>query len=144
MIERALGAVGAQEGWRVDAALIPRADGSGEVPWTLPLTRAQDLDFLIEKARTACWRSRRSLGRVRASSWSCPSTVRSPPSWPVRADCAIIAMAWAGSVPTARPVATGLTGLLWLLDWPSSERPGTTPEPGLATAELASPGPALR
>lgn len=54
VIEQGLGAVGAQAGWGVDAALVPRADGSGEVPWTSPLTRAQDLDFLIEKARTAC------------------------------------------------------------------------------------------
>ncbi|WP_148283109.1 MULTISPECIES: site-specific integrase [Kitasatospora] len=54
LIEHALGQVGTQAGWGLDAVLVPRADGAGEVPWTLPLTRAQDLDFLIEKVRTAC------------------------------------------------------------------------------------------
>ncbi|WP_234341805.1 site-specific integrase [Streptomyces sp. NRRL S-646] len=53
-LEQTLADVGVQAGWGVDAALVPRADGQGEVPWTLPLTRAQDIDFLIEKARTAC------------------------------------------------------------------------------------------
>ncbi|MFG2860909.1 hypothetical protein [Streptomyces sioyaensis] len=54
VIEQALGAVGVQAGWGKDAALVPRADGTGEVPWTLPLARAQDLHFLTEKVRTAC------------------------------------------------------------------------------------------
>ncbi|MFJ7592323.1 site-specific integrase [Streptomyces sp. NPDC097617] len=54
LVEQTLATVGIQAGWGVDAGLVQRADGAGEVPWTLPLTRAQDMDFLIEKVRTAC------------------------------------------------------------------------------------------
>jgi len=52
-IEAAAAAVGVHSGWAHDAAMVIRADGAGEVPWTLPL-RARGIRDLTNLARTAC------------------------------------------------------------------------------------------
>jgi hypothetical protein len=36
------------------AAMVPRADGKGEVPWTLPIPGHTKVDWLIERVRSAC------------------------------------------------------------------------------------------
>jgi hypothetical protein len=52
-LEDALTQVGATALWGRDAARIPIAEGSGNVPWTLPL-HAFEVVHLTEIARTAC------------------------------------------------------------------------------------------
>lgn len=52
-LERAVAELGLAPQLGRDAALVPRADGSGEVPWTLGL-HSKDLRFPIERVRTAC------------------------------------------------------------------------------------------
>ncbi|WP_158894598.1 site-specific integrase [Amycolatopsis anabasis] len=37
-----------------NAALVPRADGAGQVPWTLPIPAHTKVVWLIERVRTAC------------------------------------------------------------------------------------------
>ena len=52
-LEDTLAQVGAARPWGRDAARIPIAEGSGSVPWTLPL-HAFEVVHLTEVARTAC------------------------------------------------------------------------------------------
>ena len=52
-LEGTLARVGAAAPWGRDAARIPIADGSGNVPWTLPM-HAFEVVHLTEIARTAC------------------------------------------------------------------------------------------
>ncbi|KIX80001.1 hypothetical protein SF12_00665 [Streptomyces sp. MBRL 601] len=37
-----------------DAALVPRADGKSKAPWTLPIPGHTQMDWLIERVRSAC------------------------------------------------------------------------------------------
>ncbi|MFJ9552114.1 site-specific integrase [Streptomyces erythrochromogenes] len=51
-IEKAVAAVGVDEPWCRDAALMARADGQGSVPWSLPLAE-RDLRTLTQVVKTA-------------------------------------------------------------------------------------------
>ncbi|MEU0107604.1 site-specific integrase [Streptomyces sp. NPDC006251] len=53
LLEEAVQAVGTVPPWGRDAPVIPRADGSGNVPWTLPIHR-RGLDVVLDRIRTAC------------------------------------------------------------------------------------------
>ncbi|GAA2885828.1 integrase [Streptomyces mexicanus] len=52
-LERAVAAVGLSKRWGRAAALVKRADGRGEVPWTFPMNTTE-ARLQISRARTAC------------------------------------------------------------------------------------------
>jgi len=52
-LEAAVAQVGTEKRWAREAALVPAADGTGEVPWMLPLTLVQAKN-LIAGVRAAC------------------------------------------------------------------------------------------
>ncbi|MFI7020722.1 site-specific integrase [Streptomyces sp. NPDC050164] len=53
LLEEAVRAVGTAPPWGREAPVIPRADGRGNVPWTLPIHR-RGLDVVLDRIRTAC------------------------------------------------------------------------------------------
>ncbi len=53
LLEEAVAAVGTAPPWGRHALLVPRADGDGEVVWTLPLHKT-GLDSVLDRIRTAC------------------------------------------------------------------------------------------
>ncbi|MET7721092.1 site-specific integrase [Streptomyces mirabilis] len=54
LMEQAVAAVGVRARWGRDAPVVPRADGGGEVPWTEGLEDNQEVNYLVERVRTAC------------------------------------------------------------------------------------------
>ncbi|AVH20126.1 MULTISPECIES: site-specific integrase [Nocardia] len=52
-LERAVAAVGVEEPYARNAALVARADNTGEIPWTLPLSE-RHARSLVDVVRTAC------------------------------------------------------------------------------------------
>ncbi|MDI5906491.1 MULTISPECIES: hypothetical protein [Streptomyces] len=53
LLEEAIHLVGTTPPWGRNAPLVPRADGRGDVPWTLPIHR-RGLDVVLDRIRTAC------------------------------------------------------------------------------------------
>ncbi|MFJ9840949.1 site-specific integrase [Kitasatospora sp. NPDC101155] len=53
-LEAAVAAVGVEHPTARRAPLVAKADGKGEVPWTLPLPAHSQVNWLIERVRTAC------------------------------------------------------------------------------------------
>jgi integrase len=53
LIEQAVATVGTAKPWGRQAAQVPRADGTGTTPWTLPLDE-RDIRDLVGYAHTAC------------------------------------------------------------------------------------------
>ncbi|WP_339151249.1 site-specific integrase [Streptomyces sp. F41] len=53
LLEEAVQAVGTAPPWGRDAPVVPRADGGGDVPWTLPVHRL-GLNSVLDRIRTAC------------------------------------------------------------------------------------------
>ncbi len=63
-----------------NAALVPRADGKGEVPWTRPLPGHTQTDWLIERVRSACLTVIAALTGMRMSELvEIPTDFRLPP-----------------------------------------------------------------
>lgn len=54
LLEQAVDAVGVRPRWGRNAPVVPRADGAGEVPWTAGITGPKELNFLVDRVRTAC------------------------------------------------------------------------------------------
>ncbi|WP_157857285.1 hypothetical protein [Streptomyces yerevanensis] len=66
LIEQAVQQVGLTPRWGRQAALITRADGQGDVPWTLPTTR-EGLARLLIHIRTGCIITIAALSGMRSS-----------------------------------------------------------------------------
>jgi integrase len=66
LIEQAVAAVGTAKPWGRQAAQVPRADGTGTTPWTLPLDE-RDVRDLTGYAHTACLLLTAALTGMRGS-----------------------------------------------------------------------------
>jgi hypothetical protein len=66
LLEQTLAQVGVAPFWGRHAAVIDRADGDGQVPWTLPLFAA-DVRALVGVVRTACMIAISALSGMRHS-----------------------------------------------------------------------------
>jgi hypothetical protein len=67
LLEQAVAAVGVKPRWGRDAPVVRRADGNGEVPWTEGITGHLEMNFLVERVRTACMVVAALLTGMRAS-----------------------------------------------------------------------------
>ncbi|WP_406468709.1 hypothetical protein [Streptomyces sp. NBC_01594] len=77
--EQTLAQVGVAPLWGRDAAVIDRADGDGQVPWTLPVFDA-DVRALVGIVRTACMIAISALSGMRHSELvELPADCRQPP-----------------------------------------------------------------
>ncbi len=128
----AIEAVGVEQPYGRNAAAVPRADGTGEVPWTMPVPVGQ-ISVLTRSLKTACVIVIAVVSGMRASEISelavgCRCPVEDPfPAWPATASPARSSRASRTAAPATNGWSPGTSSTPSRS--PSSSRKTTRPAP---------------